>query len=330
VRHGIEHAIAKQLGVCEEQRRVPAEQHEARHAPCVWITRHVVVALHVVYAPEHRRMRPPAVPQELEHRDGDGEADALDRAERDDAEEARHRQPELPPLYPIDAPQIGELEHLDRRRNHHRRERRHRQVCEQVGANTSNSAIEIAPTTPVSCDFEPAATATGVRDALLLTGNPWRKPVARFTAPSRHLLVRIDAQTETRRVGAREHAGIGKRDERHRYAAQQHRHHVVGADQRQLRHRQSARHGAEHRDTRGPAEIENPDHDRGATDRNQRSGNVRIALQRDEHCKTHRADRNAGHVGAARERLLQRRRRGMEQDLTTPRGYRAIAATDSA
>ena len=36
----------------------------------------------------------------------------------------------------------------------------------------------------MSCDFEPAAHATGVRDALLLTGNPWNRPVAKFTAPS--------------------------------------------------------------------------------------------------------------------------------------------------
>ena len=40
-----------------------------------------------------------------------------------------------------------------------------------------------APTTPVSWVLEPAASATGVRDELLLIGNPWKKPAARFAAP---------------------------------------------------------------------------------------------------------------------------------------------------
>ncbi|CFU04412.1 Uncharacterised protein [Bordetella pertussis] len=30
---------------------------------------------------------------------------------------------------------------------------------------------------------EPAASATGVREALLLTGKPWKKPVARLATP---------------------------------------------------------------------------------------------------------------------------------------------------
>ena len=34
------------------------------------------------------------------------------------------------------------------------------------------SATATAPTTPVSCVFAPAASATGVRDELLLIGNP--------------------------------------------------------------------------------------------------------------------------------------------------------------
>ena len=41
----------------------------------------------------------------------------------------------------------------------------------------------MAPTTPVSCVFEPAASATGVRDELLLIGNPWNNPAARLAAP---------------------------------------------------------------------------------------------------------------------------------------------------
>ena len=40
------------------------------------------------------------------------------------------------------------------------------------GAATSSSAIAAAPTNPVTCVRDPACSATGVRDELLLTGNP--------------------------------------------------------------------------------------------------------------------------------------------------------------
>jgi len=42
----------------------------------------------------------------------------------------------------------------------------------RLGANTRRSATAMAPTTPVNCVFAPAASATGVRDELLLIGNP--------------------------------------------------------------------------------------------------------------------------------------------------------------
>ena len=41
-----------------------------------------------------------------------------------------------------------------------------------AGANTSSNAIASAPTTPVSWVFAPAASATGVREELLLIGKP--------------------------------------------------------------------------------------------------------------------------------------------------------------
>ena len=56
--------------------------------------------------------------------------------------------------------------------------------CSRLGAATSSSATASAPTTPVSCVFAPAASATGVRDELLLIGKPWKKPAARLAAPS--------------------------------------------------------------------------------------------------------------------------------------------------
>ena len=45
-------------------------------------------------------------------------------------------------------------------------------------------ATASAPTTLVSCVFAPAASATGVRDELALTGMPWKSPAARLAAPS--------------------------------------------------------------------------------------------------------------------------------------------------
>jgi hypothetical protein len=52
------------------------------------------------------------------------------------------------------------------------------------GANINIRAIASAPTTPVSWVFEPLASATGVRDELLLIGKPWKIPAATFATPS--------------------------------------------------------------------------------------------------------------------------------------------------
>ena len=56
--------------------------------------------------------------------------------------------------------------------------------CSRLGASISSRATAAAPTTPVICVRAPAASATGVRDELLLMGKPWKKPAARFAAPS--------------------------------------------------------------------------------------------------------------------------------------------------
>ena len=79
------------------------------------------------------------------------------------------------------------------------------------GASSSSNAMASAPTTPVSCVFDPAASATGVRDELLLIGNPWKKPAARLAAPETdHFLIRVDGRAQSRRIGAREHARVGE------------------------------------------------------------------------------------------------------------------------
>ena len=53
------------------------------------------------------------------------------------------------------------------------------------GTNTSITAIRIAPTRPVTCVFAPACSATAVRDPLVLTGKPWKRPAPRLQRRSR-------------------------------------------------------------------------------------------------------------------------------------------------
>ena len=51
------------------------------------------------------------------------------------------------------------------------------------GTSTIITMITTAPTTPVSWVLAPDRSATAVRDPLVLTGNPWNKPAARFATP---------------------------------------------------------------------------------------------------------------------------------------------------
>ncbi|BAS07697.1 hypothetical protein AHiyo4_11190 [Arthrobacter sp. Hiyo4] len=51
------------------------------------------------------------------------------------------------------------------------------------GAASMKPSTRTAPATPVSWDFAPASTATGVRDVLAEIGNPPSSPLAAFAAP---------------------------------------------------------------------------------------------------------------------------------------------------
>src|SRR5678809_836419 len=55
--------------------------------------------------------------------------------------------------------------------------------CIRLGANRSKRLTATAPTMPVTWVLAPDASATGVREELLLMGNPWKKPAARLAAP---------------------------------------------------------------------------------------------------------------------------------------------------
>ena len=66
----------------------------------------------------------PAVPQELNDRNHDGEANARDCAKDGDARETDDREPELPALNPIESAQTRQLDQADRRGDDDARQRR--------------------------------------------------------------------------------------------------------------------------------------------------------------------------------------------------------------
>ena len=55
--------------------------------------------------------------------------------------------------------------------------------CSSVLKNSSSSATIPAPTSPVSWLFAPDCSATAVREPLVDTANPWKKPAAMFAVP---------------------------------------------------------------------------------------------------------------------------------------------------
>jgi len=96
----------EQLGVRKEERCIPTEQYESRDQACLRIPGNVVIALDTIDAAQHGRMRPPAIPQELNHGNHDCERNARNGAEHGHTHEASHRKPELPALDVIDAAQV--------------------------------------------------------------------------------------------------------------------------------------------------------------------------------------------------------------------------------
>ena len=55
--------------------------------------------------------------------------------------------------------------------------------CISPVAKTRTTVITTAPTRPVSWELAPACSATAVREPLVLTGKPWKRPAAMFAAP---------------------------------------------------------------------------------------------------------------------------------------------------
>ena len=81
------HTFAENLRVGEKERRVPAQEYEPRHAPRIGMPRDIVVSLHPVDAPQHRRIRPPRAPQKHQHGERQRDPHACHDAGQHDAEE---------------------------------------------------------------------------------------------------------------------------------------------------------------------------------------------------------------------------------------------------
>ena len=143
----------------------------------------VMMARQSGYASECRVVRPPCTTENIENRQRHRDRDSLKDAEQSHTQKGRDREQEL------DAPLAPEpygprdVSQRKRRRDNDSGECRLGRFFRSPGTNTSISTITAAPTTPVSCVLAPACSATAVRDPLVLTGNPWKKPAATFAAP---------------------------------------------------------------------------------------------------------------------------------------------------
>ena len=109
-------------------------------------------------------------------------------------EEGGDRQRELgPPLATGVAPFRGCRRATGTRRSPPRPASAVGRLRNRPGTNSSIRVIASAPTRPVSCVLAPVCSATAVREPLVLTGNPWKKPGrdVRGADPD-HLLVAVD------------------------------------------------------------------------------------------------------------------------------------------
>ena len=156
----------------------------------------------------------------------------------------------------------------------------------------------MAPTTPVTCVRAPAASATGVREELLLMGKPWKKPAARLAAPRPTIswfgstAVRVRAA-----IGARQHARVRERHHGDRTAADQHRDDVGGREPGDDELGQSLRQPAQHRDVGAAREVEGADDQGGAHHRHEDAGQAPAALEGEDHHERGAADRERRPVG---------------------------------
>ena len=186
--------LAEHAGVGEEQRRLPPEDDDVRRLLGVRCPVAHAVPARPLETAEQLAVRPPAALEEQHDREHDRGDDALEHAEEDDAAGGDQREHERRSCGR--ASSDGALS---------------RSASESAAAMTtaasvvcgrsassdgkasSSSATSPAPTRPVSWLLAPDCSATAVREPLVETAKPWKKPAAMFAvADADHLLVRVD------------------------------------------------------------------------------------------------------------------------------------------
>src|SRR5258705_7621325 len=95
LRHRVQNALLEQFGVGEEQRRIPPKQDQTRYPAGIRISRDVMIAFDTLGAAQHGGVWTPAVPQELNDGDRDGQTYSWNGAEHGHADETDDRYPEL-------------------------------------------------------------------------------------------------------------------------------------------------------------------------------------------------------------------------------------------
>jgi hypothetical protein len=148
-------------------------------------------------------VRAPAVPEELNHGNPDREADARNGAEHGHAREAGDRKPEFPALDPVDAAKVGDFDQADRGGDDDGGEAPSREILEQRGREQQERRDGERAHHPRQ--LGPRAGRLGDRCSrrAAADGEALKEPCRKVgDAESRHLLVRVDRGTKTRRVGS--------------------------------------------------------------------------------------------------------------------------------
>ena len=118
-------------------------------------------------------------------------------------------------------------------------------------------------------------------------------------AEADHLLVGIDIGARSRRIGARQHAGVGERHQGDGEPADQDGTDVGVGDPGDGEGRQALRQRAEHRHARARGQIQRAHDDGRADHRDQDAGHALAALQQQDHRQGACADRERRPVGSA-------------------------------
>ena len=129
--HELADLLAEDAGVGEEQRRLPAVDHDARGLLGLGVAFDVVPALEVADVAQHGALGPPAAAEEQQDREDGGDEDALQHAEEDHAHGGDEREGEGGLAHAVEAAEGREVHQRDRGHDDDRGQRRLRQVGEQ-------------------------------------------------------------------------------------------------------------------------------------------------------------------------------------------------------